>query len=213
MARLRSRGRTKIGPIDERPKCSGAVGIVPSLVARRQAASAFDSRKAQAASGSQPNAARKRADRRGLDSVLYTRSPYVFPMGDFKELKAWQYARKLAVLSKDTIARLPESERDALADQWRRAAYSVALNIAEGASRRGVKDFRKHLDIARASLHEVEAILDLVLALEYFRPEELDRKSTRLNSSHGYISYAVFCLKKKKPVLGRARQVPCARRC
>src|SRR2546429_1602534 len=28
--------------------------------------------------------------------------------------------------------------------------------------------------------------------------EEIDRKSTRLNSSHGYISYAVFCLKKKK---------------
>src|SRR2546429_1117311 len=28
---------------------------------------------------------------------------------------------------------------------------------------------------------------------------EADRKSTRLNSSHGYISYAVFCLKKKKP--------------
>src|SRR2546422_7927020 len=27
--------------------------------------------------------------------------------------------------------------------------------------------------------------------------EHLDRKSTRLNSSHGYISYAVFCLKKK----------------
>src|SRR2546429_1153097 len=28
--------------------------------------------------------------------------------------------------------------------------------------------------------------------------ESSDRKSTRLNSSHGYISYAVFCLKKKK---------------
>src|SRR2546422_8383976 len=28
-------------------------------------------------------------------------------------------------------------------------------------------------------------------------PHESDRKSTRLNSSHGYISYAVFCLKKK----------------
>src|SRR2546422_8951451 len=28
-----------------------------------------------------------------------------------------------------------------------------------------------------------------------------DRKSTRLNSSHGYISYAVFCLKKKKNIL------------
>src|SRR2546429_5018755 len=29
---------------------------------------------------------------------------------------------------------------------------------------------------------------------------DTDRKSTRLNSSHGYISYAVFCLKKKKQV-------------
>src|SRR6266550_7773994 len=29
-------------------------------------------------------------------------------------------------------------------------------------------------------------------------PVIIDRKSTRLNSSHGYISYAVFCLKKKK---------------
>src|SRR2546422_8578053 len=30
------------------------------------------------------------------------------------------------------------------------------------------------------------------------RRDHRDRKSTRLNSSHGYISYAVFCLKKKK---------------
>jgi len=30
-----------------------------------------------------------------------------------------------------------------------------------------------------------------------------DRKSTRLNSSHGYISYAVFCLKKKRDEAGR----------
>src|SRR5947207_10963812 len=94
-------------------------------------------------------------------------------MGHFKDLKAWQHARKLAVLSKAAIARLPEAERDGLADQWRRAVYSVALNIAEGAGRRGVKDFRKHLDIARASLHEIEAIVDLVLALEYFCPDEL----------------------------------------
>src|SRR5258707_5917564 len=34
-------------------------------------------------------------------------------------------------------------------------------------------------------------------------PVSLDRKSTRLNSSHANISYAVFCLKKKKKVIGR----------
>src|SRR2546429_7345864 len=33
-----------------------------------------------------------------------------------------------------------------------------------------------------------------------------DRKSTRLNSSHGYISYAVFCLKKKKQTVEKHRQ-------
>src|SRR2546422_7525328 len=40
----------------------------------------------------------------------------------------------------------------------------------------------------------------IMLALVDGAPKEmnLDRKSTRLNSSHGYISYAVFCLKKKK---------------
>src|SRR2546429_4630213 len=32
------------------------------------------------------------------------------------------------------------------------------------------------------------------------RSHQSDRKSTRLNSSHGYISYAVFCLKKKKNI-------------
>src|SRR5256884_60808 len=35
------------------------------------------------------------------------------------------------------------------------------------------------------------------IVVENYRPD-VDRKSTRLNSSHGYISYAVFCLKKKK---------------
>src|SRR2546429_5844026 len=35
-----------------------------------------------------------------------------------------------------------------------------------------------------------------------------DRKSTRLNSSHGYISYAVFCLKKKKLHCPRPLTIP-----
>src|SRR2546422_8256782 len=38
----------------------------------------------------------------------------------------------------------------------------------------------------------------LLLAQVEGQASKRDRKSTRLNSSHGYISYAVFCLKKKK---------------
>src|SRR2546427_3347309 len=44
----------------------------------------------------------------------------------------------------------------------------------------------------RRSLRHLAAMLDLSAE------EKLDRKSTRLNSSHSQISYAVFCLKKKK---------------
>src|SRR5258708_10522085 len=39
--------------------------------------------------------------------------------------------------------------------------------------------------------------LSMILGQAGFTPEKIDRKSTRLNSSHQIISYAVFCLKKK----------------
>src|SRR2546429_1188318 len=59
--------------------------------------------------------------------------------------------------------------------------------------------------------HTIEAVVDrtriradsgqrLAESLETALRLSGDRKSTRLNSSHGYISYAVFCLKKKKTV-------------
>src|SRR3989449_5564272 len=49
-----------------------------------------------------------------------------------------------------------------------------------------------------AELPRTAASLDsTVIRRRIRRPPEPDRKSTRLNSSHGYISYAVFCLKKK----------------
>ena len=79
----------------------------------------------------------------------------------FRDLKAYQHARRLAVLSRPLIKRLPQSEHD-LADQWRRACNSISLNLAEGVSRRGSKEFRRFTDIARGSLVEVEAIIDLV---------------------------------------------------
>src|SRR3712207_8845406 len=43
--------------------------------------------------------------------------------------------------------------------------------------------------------------LDGTLVVADGGADEIDRKSTRLNSSHAHISYAVFCLKKKKKVV------------
>src|SRR2546422_5834322 len=44
-------------------------------------------------------------------------------------------------------------------------------------------------------------LVDLILDVNLTLAAVVDRKSTRLNSSHGYISYAVFCLKKKNSTL------------
>src|SRR2546429_6674703 len=44
----------------------------------------------------------------------------------------------------------------------------------------------------------VALLMVLAVVGEFAHKSLQDRKSTRLNSSHGYISYAVFCLKKKK---------------
>src|SRR2546430_11622465 len=54
--------------------------------------------------------------------------------------------------------------------------------------------------VAAHALEHFEEISGRVFGLEY--PAQ-DRKSTRLNSSHSQISYAVFCLKKKKKSTGQ----------
>src|SRR2546429_1158844 len=57
-------------------------------------------------------------------------------------------------------------------------------------------------DIRMDSAVVIETTGDWRLVLTAYAAYALpvDRKSTRLNSSHGYISYAVFCLKKKKKI-------------
>src|SRR2546422_11114518 len=66
--------------------------------------------------------------------------------------------------------------------RFRRAADAGQLDHAP----RGYSHLEKRLD---------DALGNRVVAAA---GAQRDRKSTRLNSSHGYISYAVFCLKKKK---------------
>src|SRR3712207_7404735 len=72
------------------------------------------------------------------------------------------------------------------------AAELVALKTFLRAKR------RFHDDEARVIRRLTEALGSLFAGLWADLPKLEDRKSTRLNSSHANISYAVFCLKKKK---------------
>jgi len=103
-------------------------------------------------------------------------------MGDFRHLRAWQEAKRLAILSRDAIRSLPRIETYALGTQWQRAAYSVVLNIAEGASQASRKQFCRYLEIAKGSLDELQGVLDLADALGYVPTDKL--RHLRLTRTH-----------------------------
>jgi four helix bundle protein len=88
---------------------------------------------------------------------------------DFKDLFAWQKAHVLAVNIYKETSTFPKSEQFGLTNQIRRAAVSVASNIAEGFGRRTAADRRHFYEMARASLHEVQAQLLIARDIDYLQ--------------------------------------------
>src|SRR5215210_2921932 len=62
---------------------------------------------------------------------------------------------------------LPDSERFGMVTQIRRAALSVHLNIAEGASRKSEIERKRFYEISRGSVIEIDAALDIAQDLDY----------------------------------------------
>ncbi len=64
---------------------------------------------------------------------------------------------------------LPTDEKFGMISQIRRAALSVHLNIAEGASRKSETERKRYYEIAKGSIVEVDAALDIANDLEYLK--------------------------------------------
>jgi four helix bundle protein len=94
-------------------------------------------------------------------------------MAPYRSLKAWQHAQRLAIECAKSARAFPDYEQLALADQLRRACYSVVLNIAEGSAKRGSREYRRYLDSANGSLAEVETALGIAQPAEFGRLEAL----------------------------------------
>jgi four helix bundle protein len=77
----------------------------------------------------------------------------------YERFQAWRAAHRTALEIYRATDDWPKSDRFELTAQLRRAALSAPANIAEGASKRGAREFRRFLDIALGSLAEVSYLL------------------------------------------------------
>ncbi|MDR1696333.1 MAG: four helix bundle protein [Endomicrobium sp.] len=87
----------------------------------------------------------------------------------YKNLEIWKESIALIKTVYSECELLPKSEEYNLKSQLKRAVVSVALNIAEGKNRNSAKDFAHFLNIAVASLCEVEAIISICEELEFLK--------------------------------------------
>src|SRR5918994_1935429 len=80
-------------------------------------------------------------------------------MMSYEKFEAWRITHELALEVYRVTEQWPSSERYHLTAQTRRAALSAPTNIAEGAAKRGVREFRRYLDISLGSLSELSYLL------------------------------------------------------
>lgn len=88
-------------------------------------------------------------------------------MRSHTNLDAWKRSIDLVTEIYRLTDTFPNEEKFGLTSQLRRAAVSIPANIAEGAARRSLKEFRKFLSNAQGSASEVETELLIAFRLGY----------------------------------------------
>lgn len=99
-------------------------------------------------------------------------------MRGYRELKVWQRSMDLVEESYRLTTTFPKHELYGLTSQLRRAAVSVAANIAEGHGRDHLREYLHFLSVANGSLMELETHLLIGRRMNYLLPD--DEKSVLL---------------------------------
>jgi len=107
----------------------------------------------------------------------------------FKEVVVWQKAHAFVLSVYKNTDSFPKSEVYGLTSQFRRAAVSIAANIAEGYKKRGAADKLRFYNISQGSLEECRYFIILANDLNYLSSEnnlneQIEEVSKLL---HGYI--------------------------
>jgi four helix bundle protein len=92
---------------------------------------------------------------------------------NFEKLEIWKLSLRTIKEIKKITKKFPLEEKYILTEQIKRAALSVALNIAEGWGRKTKKDFGRFISNAIGSTLEVIACLKIAEGLDYLKEKEI----------------------------------------
>ena len=100
-------------------------------------------------------------------------------MLDYEKLDVYRISLEFVVTTVEIRDRLPRGSGE-LVDQFKRASFSIVLNIAEGAGKLKLADKQRYFSIARGSVMECGALFDLFKALNHISNDEYDSGKTLL---------------------------------
>ncbi len=89
------------------------------------------------------------------------------------KLDVYQASQELTLLTYKITKKFPTEEKFAMISQIRRAVLSIHLNLAEGCSRKSIKERNRYFEISRGSLIEVDAAIGIAYKLGYVVLEEI----------------------------------------
>jgi len=115
-----------------------------------------------------------------------------------KKLEAWKKAIALTTKIYKLTDKLPESEKFGLISQMRRAAVSVASNVAEGAARNTKKEFIQFLFTAQGSLSELDTQIIICKELGFFSDKDCESIDQEMEAESKLIAGLIKYLRKKK---------------
>ena len=105
----------------------------------------------------------------------------MLPTKSFKDLIVWQKAHQFVLAVYKYSGNFPKVEVFGLTSQFRRAATSIAANVAEGFAKRTKPDKIRMMNIAQGSLEECRYFITLSNDLGYGENDDLEKLSTEVS--------------------------------
>lgn len=103
--------------------------------------------------------------------IIHLNPLTMFLILNHQRLDLYHFSKKFVLECYKLTKHFPPDKKFGMISQIRRAALSVHLNIAEGASRKSEMERKRFYEIARGSLVEVDAALDVAIELEYLNSQ------------------------------------------